>query len=66
MRSSVLVYKGTMGKLSQVSAQREIQKMLLSPEASPHLQRRDAVGRSHWIFGRSSSALGQEQLWTSL
>lgn len=36
--------------------------MLLSPDACPCLQKKDAVGRSPWIFGRSSAALGQKQL----
>ena len=36
--------------------------MLSSPEASPCLQRKDAVGISPPMSGRSSSALGQEQL----
>lgn len=44
VRSSLLVYKGTIGKLSQVTAQGQIQEMPFCPEASPRLQRKDAVG----------------------
>lgn len=62
VRSSLLVCKGTMGKLSELVAQREIQEMLLVPEASPHLQRKNAADRSPQVPGRSSAALGQEQL----
>lgn len=35
VRISLLVYKDTLGKLSQVRALRETQVMLLNPEASP-------------------------------
>lgn len=39
-----------------------MREMLLILEASPHLQRKDAAGRSSQVSGRSSAASGQEQL----
>lgn len=53
VRISLLVYKSTLEKLSQVTAQREIQVMLLSPEASPHPQRKDVAGMQKGCLGLS-------------